>query len=78
MKIVATHELISKGPFAASQEWRDIRNTVHEAIGAVVWPPGSDIFTIHAQSGKKRGEGNGVTPIKDAAVLYLKNRGWLP
>lgn len=78
MKIVATHELIAKGPFAASQEWRDIRNTVHQAIGAVVWPPGAESFTIHAQSGKKRGEGNGVKPIKDAAVLYLKERGWLP
>ena len=51
---------------------------MHQAIAAVVWPPGADTFTIHAQSGKKRGEGNGVKPLKDAAVLYLKERGWLP
>lgn len=78
MKIVATHKLIAKGPFAASQEWREIRNTIYQATRAVVWPPGSSTFTIHAQSGKKRGEGNGVRPIKDAAVLYLTQRGWLP
>lgn len=76
MKIVATHELIAKGPFATSQEWRDIRDTVRRAIQAVVWPPGSDRFTIHAQSGKKRGEGNGVKPIKDAAIAYLEGKGW--
>lgn len=78
MKIVATHELIARGPFGHSQEWKEIRETVHSAIRAVVWPPGSDRFTIYPQSGKKRGEGNGVTPIKDAAVVYLKERGWLP
>lgn len=78
MKIVATHELIARGQFAASEEWREIRETIHDAVRAVVWPPGSDIFTIYPQSGKKRGEGNGVTPIKDAAVLYLQKHGWNP
>ena len=28
------------------------------------WPPGSKKFTIHPQSGKKRGEGNGVGLIR--------------
>lgn len=78
MRIVATHELIAQGSFATSDEWHSIRDTVHAAVRAVVWPPGSDRFTIYPQSGKKRGEGNGVTPIKDAAVLYLQQRGWIP
>ena len=76
MNIVETHTLIAKGPFAASDEWKVIRQTVHLAIRAVVWPPGADTFTIYPQSGKKRGEGNGVTPIKDAAITYLTAHGW--
>ena len=76
MKIVDAPILIAKGPFAASEEWQAIRKTVHHAIGAVVWPPGADTFTIYPQSGKKRGEGNGVTPIKDAAITYLMANGW--
>jgi Restriction endonuclease BamHI len=78
VKIVATHELIARGPFAQSAEWQEIRQMVHEAIRAVVWPPGAESFTIYPQSGKKRDEGNGVKPIKDAAVLYLRGRGWTP
>lgn len=48
------------------------------AIETVVWPEGTSTFTIHAQSGKKRGEGNGVKPIKDAFVKLLEVRGWIP
>src|SRR5437762_1953060 len=38
------------------------------AIDAVRWPPESAGFTIRPESGKKRGEGNGVKPIKDAFI----------
>lgn len=48
----------------------------HAAIQAVVWPTGATEFTIYPQSGKKRGEGNGVKPIKDAAITYLVGEGW--
>lgn len=78
MRIVATHELIARGAFASSEEWEEIRQTIYDAIRSVVWPPGAHGFTIYPQSGKKRGEGNGVKPIKDAAVLYLEGRGWKP
>lgn len=76
MNIVATHQIIAKGSFATSDEWKNIRNIVHNAIRAVVWPPGADTFTIYPQSGKKRGEGNGVTPLKSAAITYLIEHGW--
>lgn len=76
LKVVGVEELVSKGDFAKSPEWKKIRNTVIESAKAVVWPPGSDKFTIHAQSGKKSGEGNGVKPIKEAAMVYLKEQGW--
>jgi hypothetical protein len=51
---------------------------VRAAIDAVRWPPGTSNFTIHPQSGKKRGEGNGVKPIKEAFVLKLIELGWKP
>jgi hypothetical protein len=40
------------------------------------WPPGSKTFTIHPKSGKKRGEGNGVGPIKLEFIKELRKRGW--
>lgn len=49
---------------------------VRAAISDVVWPPGAEDFTIHPQSGKKSGEGNGVVPIRTAFVQALENRGW--
>lgn len=76
MKIVETHALVRAGAFARSKEWQSIRDTICEAIQGVVWPPGSDRFMIYPESGKARGEGNGVKPIKDAAILYLAQHGW--
>lgn len=76
MKIVEVHSIISKGFFAVSAEWYGIQETVYTAIRSVVWPPGSDRFTIYPQSGKKRGQGNGVTPIKNEAITYLVKNGW--
>jgi integrase len=64
MKIVQVETLISHGDFSESSEWESIRATLLEAIGNVVWPVGSAAFTVYPESGKKRGQGNGVTPIK--------------
>lgn len=55
-----------------------IFSDIGDAIAAIVWPPGNDQFVIHPQSGKKRGQGNGVKPIKDAFVKILESRGWTP
>jgi hypothetical protein len=41
------------------------------------WPVGSGSFTIYPQSGKKRGEGNGVRPIRNEFVGELRRRGWV-
>ena len=49
---------------------------VAAAIAAVRWPPGATTFTIYPQSGRKRGEGNGVGPIKQGFVRRLKEFGW--
>ena len=42
------------------------------------WPPGSGKFLIYPESGKKRGEGNGVVPIKKNCIQLLKDKGWVP
>jgi hypothetical protein len=76
MKIVQTEFLIKTGPFSSSYEWEKIYEEIQQAIKAIVWPKGKRRFTIFPQSGKKRGEGNGVKPIKDAFCLKLKQKGW--
>lgn len=76
MKIVRTERLIDVGGFSGTQEWKTIENHVTNAIKAVEWPPDSGSFTLFAQSGKGRGQGSGVKPIKDACMLHLKSLGW--
>jgi hypothetical protein len=76
VKIVREESLISCGDFSKSPEWAAIRKKLHKAIKSVEWPPGSGSFTIYPQSGRKRGEGNGVVPIKAGLMLDLKKEGW--
>ena len=42
----------------------------------MVWPPRTRSFTLFEQSGKKRGEGNGVKPIKTIFMTKLERLGW--
>lgn len=55
-----------------------ILKDVGQAVDAVRWPEGARSFTIHPESGKKRGEGNGVKPIKNGFVKKLVALGWRP
>jgi hypothetical protein len=77
VKIAAVHTLISCGSYAASRHWQRTRRDIHDAVRSCEWPPGSGSFTIYPQSGKKRGEGNGVKPIRDRFVADLSRRGWV-
>ena len=76
MQIKKIVELITKGSFYSSEELKLIKCHVKESIESVEWPPGSGSFTLYPQSGKKRGEGNGVKPIKQAFVNNLRENGW--
>ncbi len=76
MKILQVETLISQGAFAQSEEWREIRESFHSAIQRMDHPAGTEKFTLYAQSGKKRGEGNGVKPIKNSLMNYLEVSGW--
>lgn len=76
MKIVREEKLISTGAYANSTEWLATRSSLHKAICEVDWPPGSGSFLIYPESGKKRGAGNGVKPIKNGLMLELASQGW--
>jgi len=76
MQIVREETLISCGKYASSKEWRRTRKSLHKAIREVEWPPGSGSFTIYPESGKKRGQGNGVVPIKNGLMEELVRQGW--
>jgi hypothetical protein len=78
MKIDTFEALIDKGKFSTGPVWRRIEHDLREAVDAVRWPPDSSHFTIYPQSGKKRGEGNGVKPIKQGFVAKLVDLGWKP
>jgi hypothetical protein len=58
MKFVKLEILIDQGDFSKSKEWDTIFSNIKESIEAVRWPAGASTFSIHKQSGKKRGEGS--------------------
>lgn len=76
MQIVQRERLIDQGEFSSTPVWSRIGSNILQAIRSIQWPPGSGAFIIYPQSGKKRGEGNGVKPIKDAFILHLVSQGW--
>ncbi|HUE52657.1 MAG TPA: hypothetical protein VMO80_09970 [Terriglobales bacterium] len=76
MKIVHVETLLSCGSYAASAHWAKTRKSIHRAVKKCVWPPGSAKFTIYPEGGKKRGEGNGVVPIKTEFINQLRKQKW--
>jgi hypothetical protein len=76
MKIVHEETLIRIGKYSTSKAWRMTRSTLYQAIRNVDWPRGSGRFTIYPKSGKERGKGNGVTPIKLGLMEELHSQGW--
>jgi len=76
MKIIRVERLIDVGGFSETKEWETIYDHITKAIKSIEWPPGSGSFTLHPESGKKRGEGNGVKPIKDSCMNHLQSLGW--
>lgn len=79
MKIVKEEILIEAPSGLSSTILNSSRKAIYAAIEGIHWPPNSGAFTIRAESGKKRGEGNGVVPIRKAFINGLCNTSvWLP
>lgn len=76
MKLVKKVILFNKGNFSSSPQWRRIQRDIKQAIKNVTWPPNSNKFTIYPESGKERGKGNGVVPIKSSFCRELRKKGW--
>lgn len=76
MKIVCIEKVIDAGQFSRSPQWGSVQRHITDAIKSIEWPPGSGSFTLHDQPGKKRGQGSGVKPIKEACMLKLQSLGW--
>lgn len=76
VKISGRFDILAKGPFSQSAEWKRACTDVEKAIRCTDWPHGSGKFTIYPESGKKRGQGNGVCPIKEPCLEKLRELGW--
>ena len=76
MKIVHVETILESGPYVVSAHWALTRKRIHGAVRRCSWPPGSKKFTIYPENGKKRGEGNGVVPIKNEFIRKLRRLGW--
>jgi len=77
MKIVHKQIITKIGEFSNSKEFELISKEIEEAVKKITWPKGSKSFLLNPNSkGKGRGQGNGVKPIKEACMSYLKSLGW--
>jgi Restriction endonuclease BamHI len=76
VKIVHIETILKRGGYSKSEHWRSTRSSLHKAIMKCEWPPGGGRFTIYPQSGKRRGQGNGVKPIRNEFISELKRHGW--
>jgi hypothetical protein len=74
--MVHVETLVDVGGVGGSAEWARSSRDIRQAISSIHWPPGSGAFTIRPESGKKTGQGNGVKPIKQGFVSWLRDAGW--
>jgi hypothetical protein len=74
MKIVHRQDILRKGLLADSQDILDATREIEEAISEISWPSGADGFYLNPDTGTKHN--NGVKPIKEACITYLKGVGW--
>jgi hypothetical protein len=64
--LVEIHTLVDTDSFTKIPVWEQIERELRQAIAAVMWPSGSQSFTIYPEK-----KGNGVKPIKQAFVAKL-------
>lgn len=76
MRLMKIEMLVNKGDFSKSEDWRRIKNALVQAIQSLEYPKGAGRFILKDESGKKRGEGSGVKPIRDMFCAKLEQLGW--
>ena len=76
MRYIELVFLVNRGGFPTSAVWNRILSDLRESIEAVEWPEGSGKFILFDDTGRGRGQGNGVVPIKSMFQSNLEKRGW--
>ena len=71
MKILRIEFLIRQGAFGESKELEYTLGVVKEAIYSIHWPQNTTYFTLYPEV-----NGNGVVPIKESCMGYLRDKGW--
>jgi hypothetical protein len=71
MRLLRTEFLVKRGEFINSPAFELVFETIHNAIDSVKWPDSSPRFSIFP--GKNA---NGVKPIKELCMSYLKGKNW--
>ena len=71
MKVVREEILIDASDFGQSKEYAKIHEQILEGVSKVVWPPGTDKFTIFPEK-----NASGVKPIKIPFIRHLEGCGW--
>lgn len=76
MRLAIEIPLLRAGGIDAEGPCLRALSEIRTAISLVRWPSGAEQFTIYPESGKKRGMGSGVRPIRDMFVEELQRLGW--
>jgi hypothetical protein len=82
VKVISWRALVDQdartgdGKYSSGPAFERVAADIQRAIAAVVWPPGSKTFSIRPESGKRRGEGNGVGAIKLGFQRSIVQSGW--
>jgi hypothetical protein len=71
MRLLEWKHVVDNEQFTASAEFKVVEEHVTAAVKAVRWPPAADDFALNPTV-----KGNGVKPIKNGFVAYLKLHGW--
>lgn len=71
LRLVKKEILIDDGVFSTNPSWQNIEKNILEAIKSVVNPIDSNKFLIYPEK-----EGNGVVPIKEMFLQFLKKKNW--
>jgi len=71
MLVKRVEYLVKSGKFAGSREFTQIYTQITEAITSISWPKKTGKFEILPER-----KGNGVKPIKQKCMHFLKAKGW--
>src|SRR6266508_5895906 len=72
-RVVHFEVILDLGSISSTKGWKQVREDIVSAVQTMQWPPGSGSFTLYEESGKGRGKGSGVTPIKLLFLSELKS-----